>query len=77
MAPSAPHAGLRGDGRAPAFAPKHIRLFANRPNLGFDGAMSAPSTQDLELTRADVNGETVIPLRFVKFQSVNSLSVGG
>ena len=39
--------------------------------------MSAPSTQDLELTRADVNGETVIPLRFVKFQSVNSLSVGG
>ena len=47
----------------------------NRVNLGFDEASSAASTQDLELTKADVNGDKNIELRFVKFQSVNSITL--
>ena len=58
-----------------AHAPKHVRLFANRPNLGFDEASSSTSTQDLELSKADLDGEAAIPLRFVKFQNVNTLTV--
>ena len=60
---------------AAAFAPKAVRLFVNRVNLGFDEASSAASTQDLELTKADVNGDKNIELRFVKFQSVNSITL--
>jgi hypothetical protein len=60
---------------ATAHAPKQLRLYANRLNLGFDEAAAAAATQDLTLSAADVDGDTLLPLRFVKFQNVTSLSV--
>ena len=55
-------------------APKTVRIFANVTNpLDFDDAENQPSTQDLEL-EPDVFGKP-IPLRFVKFQNVQNLTI--
>jgi len=55
-------------------APKTVRIFANVTNpLDFDDAENQPSTQDLEL-EADAFGKP-IPLRFVKFQNVQNLTI--
>jgi len=61
-------------------APSEIRLFINKPDLGFSDAEDAMSTQDLLLTAADNNltsgsGERCVNLKYVKFQSVNSLTI--
>ncbi|KAM7205517.1 PITH domain containing protein [Naviculisporaceae sp. PSN 640] len=58
--------------------PKTIKLFTNKPhNLGFDEAEDLQSTQTIELTDKDWNavGTANIPLRYVKFQKINSLVV--
>jgi len=57
------------DGRAP----KKVRLFANRNNLGFDDVESMPAEQDLELTPEEFGKR--LELKFVKFQSVEKLTV--
>lgn len=55
-------------------APKTVRIFANVTNpLDFDDAENQPSTQDLEL-EPDAFGKP-IPLRFVKFQNVQNLTI--
>ncbi|KAG0166909.1 Thioredoxin-like protein 1 [Apophysomyces sp. BC1034] len=54
-------------------APRTIKLFANRQNLGFDDAESIQETQTLELTPSDFDENAVINLRFVKFQNVVNL----
>jgi hypothetical protein len=46
----------------------------NEPHIGFDDAEGKPSTQTVELTKAQLNG-TAIPLKFVKFQNVRSLQL--
>mmetsp|Transcript_43288 Transcript_43288/g.105934 ORF Transcript_43288/g.105934 Transcript_43288/m.105934 type:complete len:176 (+) Transcript_43288:119-646(+) len=56
-------------------APKSIKIFANPINIGFDQAESDPGTQVLELKPEEVADGTVVPLRFVKFQAVNNLSI--
>lgn len=56
--------------------PKVIKLFTNRPhNLGFDDAEGEAPTQMIELSDKDWNSDSTanIPLRFVKFQNINSL----
>lgn len=56
--------------------PKVVKLFTNRPhNLGFEDAESEAPTQLIELSEKDWNSEGTanIPLRFVKFQNINSL----
>ncbi|KAK4216990.1 PITH domain-containing protein [Rhypophila decipiens] len=63
------------DDEAP-MRPKLIKLFTNKPhNLGFDEAEDMTATQTIELTEKDWNavGTANIPLRFVKFQNINSL----
>ncbi|KAI6368514.1 hypothetical protein MCOR25_004633 [Pyricularia grisea] len=58
--------------------PKLIKLFTNRPtNLGFDQAESTAPTQMIEISESDWNAEGTanIPLRFVKFQNINSLII--
>ncbi|KAF3762619.1 DUF1000-domain-containing protein [Cryphonectria parasitica EP155] len=58
--------------------PKVLKLFTNRPhNLGFDDAESETPTQLIELTESDWNADSTanIPLRFVKFQNINSLVI--
>lgn len=56
-------------------APDTVKIFANPINLGFDAAESDPATQTLELSPEVVAEGQVIPLRFVKFQRVNSVSL--
>ncbi|RHZ77058.1 hypothetical protein Glove_186g143 [Diversispora epigaea] len=56
-------------------APKTIKLYVNRLNLGFDETDSIEETQLLELTIEDYEEEKIIPLRFVKFQSVTTLVI--
>jgi hypothetical protein len=58
---------------APA-APQTVKLFANRVNLSFDDMDSITPTQTLELNEGHATG-TSVPLQFVKFQTVNSMTV--
>ncbi|KAK4167060.1 PITH domain-containing protein [Cladorrhinum sp. PSN259] len=56
--------------------PRTIKLFTNRPhNLDFDEAEDMTATQQIELSEQDWNadGTANIPLRYVKFQNINSL----
>eukprot|EP00967_Tisochrysis_lutea_P078168 scaffold106343_cov30-Tisochrysis_lutea.AAC.1 len=53
-------------------APKGVKLFVNCKTLGFDDAESRPAEQELELTPEQFGSR--IELRFVKFQSVQTLT---
>lgn len=60
----------------PDFAPKTLRLYINQPhNMDFDSARDGNPAQELILTKDDVSGETIVSLRFVKFQSVDNLTI--
>ncbi|TFY66829.1 hypothetical protein EVG20_g4265 [Dentipellis fragilis] len=59
-------------------APKTIKIFVNKPALGFEDVEDAQepnAAQVLELTEEQVKGDKPIPLRFVRFQSVNSIHI--
>ncbi|ORZ33908.1 galactose-binding domain-like protein [Catenaria anguillulae PL171] len=56
-------------------APKTVKLYANRVGMGFDSADSVEPTQVLELTEEDFAEDKATALRFVKFQTVNSLTI--
>ncbi|KAL8286499.1 hypothetical protein RQP46_004516 [Phenoliferia psychrophenolica] len=58
-----------------AQAPKTIRLFVNKANLGFDDAESEEPAQELVLTEAQARGDEAVQLRFVRFQNVSVLSI--
>ncbi|ORY91957.1 PITH domain-domain-containing protein [Syncephalastrum racemosum] len=58
-----------------AQAPKTIKLFANRRNLGFEDADSIAETQTLNLEPKDFEENALIPLRFVKFQNITHLTI--
>ncbi|KAI8343396.1 PITH domain-containing protein [Chlamydoabsidia padenii] len=53
-----------------AKAPKTIKIFANRQNLGFEDADSIKETQTLILEPKDFEEDAVVNLRFVKFQNI-------
>ncbi|KAJ2056875.1 hypothetical protein GGI17_005966 [Coemansia sp. S146] len=62
--------------KAPADrAPKNIRLFANRMDIGFDDAEASEATQEIELTKDVYKKGGVVNLRYVRFQNVSSLSI--
>jgi hypothetical protein len=64
---------LSGPGAA---APSEVLLFVNRSSMGFDDAESEPPSQTLALSARDVaDGGTAVPLAYVKFQNVNTLTV--
>ncbi|CAB54816.1 Thioredoxin-like I protein Txl1 [Schizosaccharomyces pombe] len=58
-------------------APKTIKLYINQPNnLSFEDAESFTPTQVIEdIVYEQDDQPTIIPLRFVKFQRVNSLVI--
>jgi len=59
-------------------APLKIKLLINRPSVGFEDVEDAEEdevAQVLEVTREQVAESKRIPLRFVRFQSVNSLHI--
>ncbi|KAJ3524258.1 hypothetical protein NM688_g8593 [Phlebia brevispora] len=65
-------------GSVPAQQPRLIKLFINRPTLGFgdvEDAMEPEAAQVIELTEEQVSQGKRIPLRFVRFQHVNSLHI--
>jgi hypothetical protein len=59
-------------------APKLIKIAVNNPNIGFDEVQDAVEPQVAQIIELDVETVTsgnIIPLRFVRFQSVLSLHV--
>jgi hypothetical protein len=64
--------------RNPEQAPRDIKIITNRPSIGFEdveGAEEPTCAQVLELSQRDVLDGNRVPLRFVRFQAVNSLHV--
>jgi len=59
------------DGRAP----QTVKLFVNKRDMDFQSVDSAPATQVIELKADDVKGDKLVPLRFVKFQNVSSITI--
>ncbi|KAJ8286668.1 hypothetical protein GJAV_G00041790 [Gymnothorax javanicus] len=59
-----------------AQAPKCVKMFINLPrSMDFDDAERSEATQALELSEDDVKEDSLIPLRYVKFQNVNSVTL--
>ncbi|KXZ54107.1 hypothetical protein GPECTOR_5g21 [Gonium pectorale] len=58
-----------------AKAPKRIKLYANRPHMGFSDTGSVPCAQELELTPAQLAKGEQLPLKLVKFNNVDVLSI--
>lgn len=56
-------------------APKTVKIFTNQGTLDFDKAERGEPTQTLELTKEDVVEDAIIPLKFVKFQNVQSVTL--
>lgn len=61
-------------GISPTQGPKTVKLFINQPQFDFSDADSHEATQELTLSEKEIKGERV-ELRFVRFQSVNSLHI--
>lgn len=55
-------------------APKTVKLFINRPTIGFGEASDAPGDFCADLSRAQLEGEP-LQLRVVKFQRINCLTI--
>lgn len=58
--------------------PRTIKIFTNRPSLGFEDVQDAEepyAAQVIELTEAQVTQGKKIPLRFVRFQNVSSIHI--
>jgi len=56
-------------------APKTIKIYANRLNIGFDETDSIEETQSLELSKTNYEENAIIPLRFVKFQNITNIAL--
>lgn len=55
-----------------------MKIFINLPrSMGFDDAEQSEATQTLELSEDDYKDDGLIPLRYVKFQNVQSVTVSG
>ncbi|MEJ1279311.1 thioredoxin-like 1 [Cricetulus griseus] len=58
--------------------PKYVKIFINLPrSMDFEEAERSEPTQALELTEDDIKEDGIVPLRYVKFQNVNSVTVVG
>lgn len=56
--------------------PKNVKMFINLPrSMDFEEAERSEPTQALELTPEDIKEESIIQLRYVKFQNVQSVTV--
>lgn len=57
-------------------APKTVKIFINQPDTpDFDKAERGEAVQTLELTNEDVAEDAIIPLKFVKFQNVQNVTL--
>lgn len=56
--------------------PKNVKLFINQPHtLDFDKAEAMAPVEAFELTPEDLESGATVPVRFVKFQSVDSITI--
>ncbi|KAK7096274.1 thioredoxin-like protein 1 [Littorina saxatilis] len=56
--------------------PKTVKIFINQPTtLDFDSADSMAPVQQLDLTPDDFKDGAIVPLKFVKFQNVQSATI--
>ncbi|KAH0512873.1 Thioredoxin-like protein 1 [Microtus ochrogaster] len=56
--------------------PKYVKIFINLPrSMDFEEAERSEPTQALELTEDDIKEDGIVPLRYVKFQNVNSVTL--
>uniref|UniRef100_A0A7S1B193 PITH domain-containing protein n=1 Tax=Noctiluca scintillans TaxID=2966 RepID=A0A7S1B193_NOCSC len=55
--------------------PQEIKLFQNKPDIGFADAEDEKPAEELTLTPEEVDVGVVKPVRFVKFQNVSSLQI--
>ncbi|XP_062410710.1 thioredoxin-like protein 1 [Sardina pilchardus] len=59
-----------------ANAPKCVKIFINLPrSMDFDDAERSEATQKLDLGEEEYKEDGLIPLRYVKFQNVNSVTL--
>lgn len=59
-----------------AQAPKVVKVFINLPrSMSFDDAEQSEATQVLDLVEEDYKEDGLVPLRYVKFQNVQSVTV--
>ncbi|GLI62682.1 hypothetical protein VaNZ11_005358 [Volvox africanus] len=58
-----------------AKAPKRVKLYTNRPSLGFSDTSSVPCAQEIELSPAQLAKGDPISLKLVKFNNVDVLSI--
>jgi len=59
-----------------ASGPKDIKLFINKPSIGFEDVENDnDASQILSLSQDDLKDKKKYPLKFVRFQSVNSLHI--
>lgn len=57
-------------------APKAMKLYINQPSLmDFDGARDGNALQEIEFSKEDIVEGTIIPLKYVKLQAVNSITL--
>lgn len=54
--------------------PRHVKLYSNRPSMGFSDTDTVPCAQEFTLTTTQLSGDQPIPLKYVKFQNVTVLS---
>jgi len=55
--------------------PQTVKLWVNNPHMDFQSVDSIPETQQLDLKEKDLVGDSLVPLKFVKFQNVSSLTI--
>ncbi|KAI7836452.1 hypothetical protein COHA_009669 [Chlorella ohadii] len=60
--------------KSPDQAPKRIKLFVNRPTIGFGEAADAAGVQEFDLSESDLEGQQ-LQLKLVKFTKVNVLTI--
>ncbi|CAD7941690.1 unnamed protein product [Amoebophrya sp. A25] len=71
--------GLRFYGVEEDSCPTDVKLFVNKPNIGFGEAEDTPTTQEFTLSPEECNvlarKDVICPVKFVKFQNVNALQI--
>lgn len=58
-----------------AKAPSKLKLFSNRPSLGFSDVSDLAPTQEIDLSADQLAKGEPIALKYVKFQNVRSITV--
>lgn len=56
--------------------PKSMKLFINQPSMmDFDGARDGNALQEIEFTKDDIVEGNIVPLKYVKLQAVNNITL--